>query len=329
MRRLFFAPIALLTASICSGAELDAGTGFGESLAILTSAREAGTGRMPLEDRWRENVRLEASTIGIGSGLNWYGLGFQAGLGSVLRIGAEAFAFSADGIPQSLELPDGTFGGDSGTVDALEWGGRLSGQLTLVESARWRAAAVGRLNGIFQKLPSTSRSGLAAEMGVQVRRNIQGGRQAIDFWGLAGPVGQAASYTFSHQFLGGVGFSGTQRKGLLTRHEGYALGLEGSIVGEKGFKGGSGVVYWFGDYDGPGFTLFLRGGGQMAPGEISNFRITGGIGLLWRNASGWGLQVDYAVIPLDDLGSYSYATVGIKMPSFFRSVANRTVGQVS
>ena len=55
--------IALAIAPCAAGRAADVGRDFGESLGVLSSARQVGTGGVALEDPWRQGSLVEATTI--------------------------------------------------------------------------------------------------------------------------------------------------------------------------------------------------------------------------------------------------------------------------
>jgi len=292
---------------------VDVGTGFGERLWTLTSARAAGSGGIALEDPWRQGVSLDTSNISLGSGLQWYGLGYEGGVGDLLRVGMEGFLFSAPGITQTLETSEGKWAADLGTVGASEWGGRLVGQLMMAEGYGWKLAGLVRVSGLVQNLPSESHSGAAVEAGGQAQQPIGGGR-AVTAWVLAGPLGYGGQTLFSRQSQVGGELMGSIPRGLLGGDEGYAVGADGRVMGEGLSAYGLGFVYWFGNRSRSGLTFSLRGGGEYGKGSAEVFRPRGGLGALWRSTRGWGFQLDYAYAPMGEVGSFNYLTLSVRLP---------------
>ena len=311
---LHAAVLAAILLPAATAMAADIGSGFGENLWVLTSARQAGTGGLALEDPWRSGNLVEATSVMLSPELRWFGLAYQGGLGPALRAGVEGFMFSAPGIPRTTETEGGTFGGQSGTMDVTEWGGRVVGQVQLADTGGWRVGLLGRASGLTQDLGGEGKAGLALEAGVQGRRAIGGG-QALTAWGLVGPIGRGASRWFSGQASGGVGLLGGMAQGLLGGAEGYGLGVEGNWLAEGLFHGGAGALYWFGRLDQPGMTFFLRGGVRYARMSAQEIQPRAGLGTLWRSESGWGAQFDYAFVPAGELGAYHYGTIGIRLPS--------------
>jgi len=286
---------------------------FGESMLVMTSARQAGTGGVALEDPWRQGSLVEANTILLTSGLRWFGLGYQGGLGQAMRIGGEALAFSTPGSARTLENGDGTYGGRQGTVSAMEWGGRLLGQLSILDTGDWKVAALGRVNGLFQQLPDSTNSGFALEAGAQGQKSLGTGRY-LTTWALAGPLGEGAGHGFAAQVTAGAGLLAGYPSGMTGGAEGYALGAEGQWLVEGLAHGGIGGLYWFGRPNEQGVTFFLRGGVRYAAESAQVIQPRGGLGFLWRTGNQWGIQFDYAIVPIGELGMYHYATIGLRLP---------------
>lgn len=311
------AAIALTVALGFAGAvtteAANVGVGFGERLMSLTSARQAGTGGVSLEDNWRRGDLLETGTVLLPPGLRWYGIGYQGGVGSTLRLGIEGFGFSAPSITRTTENPDGTYGRTEGTVDALEWGGRAVGQLTLLEAGDWLVGGLGRLSGLMEQSQGLRRTGgLGLELGGQARYALKPGR-ALIFWGLAGPLGRSAQRLFAYQVTLGTGLLAGLPIGVLGGPEGYAIGADAQFLGEGLFDSGIGGVYWFGRIDQPGFTFFLRAGARCAPHTAQLVQPRGGLGLLWRQMNGFGLQYDYTIAPIGELGFFHYAGLALRL----------------
>ena len=291
----------------------DVGGGFGESIRVLTSARQAGSGGVALEDPWRQGSLVEANSVLLSSGLRWFGIGYQGGLGPVLRIGGEGFFFSTPEVTRTLENTDGSYGGQKGTVGASEYGGRILGQLSVLDSGGWKSAALCRVSALIQRLPDSSNAGYAVEAGGQAQGPL-GGTSALTAWALAGPLGRGAGHGFAGQVNGGIGMISAYSRGLLKGAEGSAIGAEGRWLTEGLMQGGLGGLYWFGRPNAPGMTLYLRAGGWYAAGGAQEIQPRGGLGILWRTGSGWGVQFDYAVVPAGEMGMYHYATLGVRLP---------------
>jgi len=289
------------------------GTGFGETLWALTSARQAGTGGLMLEDPWREGAQVEASTVILQPGARWVGLGCQAGVGPALRLGGEGFVFQSATVSRTLELSDGSFGGTQGSVSAQEWGGRVVGQLMVWSRGDWRVAGLGRVSGVFQRLPDVNHVGAMAEGGAVAERLLGSADQALTAWGLMGPLGWGAGRFSTWQISGGVGWLNKMADGwVFPGAEGCGVGMEGDILGEQLLHGGVGGVYWFGRPDDAGPTLFVRAGIRSMSGTAREVQPRGGVGLLWNWRGGLGLQFDYAVVPLGDLGLLHYGTLSLR-----------------
>jgi len=312
--RLFPALLSALTLS-CGGVfAANVGAGFGESQWALSSARQAGSGGLAIEDPWREGSLLETSTVLLQPAMQWFGLGWQGGLNKNLRGGVDIFAFSAKDITQTVENSDGTYGGERGTVKTLDYGGRIVGQYTVMDAGGIRVAALGRASGMYQDLPGVSYSGAAAELGLQARKAILNDNRTLTGWILAGPLGKGGGRWYTGQFCVGASLLSASPKGLLGGAEGYSFGAEGSFLGEGLLNGGLGCIYWFGRPQSRGFTFFLRAGARVEQESISTFRPQGGLGVIWRGTGEFGLQFDYAAVSNGALGTFHYATIGIRLP---------------
>jgi hypothetical protein len=315
----------LLSAGLAWGAA-DVGTGFGERLWTLTSAREAGSGGIALEDPWRQGVSVDASNISLGSGLQWYGIGVEGGAGDMLRLGIEGFLFSAPGIMETRETEEGTWDKDVGKVDATEWGGRMVGQMMVAERHGWKLAGLARVSGLIQNLPNENISGGAIEVGGQGQTPL-GIDRYLTAWVLTGPVGYGGNELFTRQVQLGGEIMGALHGGLTGREEGYAVGVDGRLLGEGLFTGGLGLVYWFGNHAREGRTYSLRGGMEYGRGSVEEWRPRFGLGILWRTAGGWGLQFDYAYAPMGELGNFNYLTLSMRLPE--REVQEKYVPDLS
>lgn len=291
----------------------NAGTGFGERLWTMTSAREAGSGGIALEDPWRQGVSIDTSNISLGSGLNWYGVGFEGGSGELVRVGMDGFLFSAPGITRTRETAEGTWAGDGEKVSESEWGGRMIGQLMVAEGYGWKLAGLARVSGLVQNLPSGSISGVAIEAGGQAQQPLGGGR-ALTAWVLSGPLGYGGNVLFTRQLQVGGEIMGTISEGLTGKAEGYAVGVDGRLLGEGLYVGGLGFVYWFGNHAREGLTYSVRGGGEYGKGSVESLRPRCGLGVLWRATGGWGVQFDYAYAPMGELGAFNCLTLSMRLP---------------
>jgi len=298
--------ITVLLAGLTEAANV--GRGYGESLWTLTTARQAGTGGIRLEDAWREGMVLEATTVVLEPDLRWYGIGGEGVVGPRLRAGFEGFMFSSPGITHTTETGAGTFGEDRGVVDVTEWGGRATGRLGLLERSGWEVEALGRASGLVQDVDKRSSAGLALEAGAQARKAVAGARE-VTVWGLAGPLGWGDRRAFSAQLRAGAGIEGT-----MGENDGYGVGVEADLLGEGLIHGGLGGVYRVGRPGGKGMTLYLRSGLKYAQGSAQEVQPRVGVGLLWRAPSGYGLQFDYAYVPIGELGAYHYGSLGVGLP---------------
>jgi len=307
--------ISLVLATVSAHAAIasSVGEGYGESLLALTSARQAGSGGVALEDPWRQGQVVEATTALVSAGLQWWGLSVQGGAGPRLRLRFDGYAFTPTDVTGTKETADGSFGGSGGAVGMSEWGAHVTAQLAVVEAGPWRVAGLGRAIGLVQRMPDEQSSGAAVEVGVQAQR-VMGSGRALTGWLLAGPVGRGAGRGFAGHVVAGVGLMRQVSEGLLGGAGGYAVGAEGEALTEGLMHGGLGGVYWVGRLGQVGKTLFLRGGLRSASGTSQAVRPHGGLGILWRMASGWGVQCDLAAAPLGALGLAPCATIGVRMP---------------
>jgi len=305
--------VAALLAAPGGGGAAKVGVGYGESLLVLTSARQAGTGGLALEDPWRQGTMVEANSVLYASGLKWVGVGGQGGMGNALRLGGEAFVFQGPSEARTVEFSDGSYGGQSGNASAQEWGGRLEAQWTGLSSGPWRVAALGRASGVWQKLPDAAHMGGALEAGAQAQR-VLGTGQAVTAWALAGPLGGGAGYLAAWRVVAGVGWLEKLADGFfLSGPEGYGVGSEGAFLGEGLGQGGAGALYWFGDPSTEGVTLFIRAGMRYQEMSAQVVQPRGGIGILWRGDGMPGFQFDYAMAPLGGLGLTHYVSLGVRL----------------
>ena len=316
MKVLRLTPVLILLlagAGLVAGSDL--GVKYGDSIRVLSSARQAGSGGVALEDPWRQGSILEANSVLLTSGLHWYGLGYQGGLGTLLRIGCEGFLFSTPEFARTTENLDGSYGGTAGKAGASEYGGRILAQIGVLTSESWKVAALCRINMLMQSLPSASYDGFAIEAGMQAQKTLGNG-SALTVWALAGPLGSGAGYGYAGQINGGVGIMSAYPSGLLKSAEGYAIGAEGRWLMEGLMHGGLGLAYWFGKPWSSGITLYLRAGAWYAESGSQILQPRGGIGVLWRNGTGLGVQFDYAVVPAGELGMYHYVSLGLRLPEY-------------
>ena len=290
------------------------GEGFGEEMLVLSTAREAGSGGIAIEDPWRQGTFLEAGSIMLSSGLRWLSIGAQGGAGPGFRLAADGFGFSPSGITGTREGPDGTWDGEVGNVDTSSWGARLLAQWTVRDDASWQVAVFGRAAGLVQRLPQVQNVGIGAEAGVQARRSMGRG-SATTMWVRAGPLGSGARRMMAGRVTAGVGWLTQGVNGLLGGAEGFGIGGEGALETSVLAQAGAGATWWIGRLAGPGQTLFLRAGARYAAGTAQTIQPRAGIGVLTRTSRELGFQVDYAIAPMGELGLFHYVTMGIKVPS--------------
>jgi len=309
-----FSPLVMgvILAGRAGAGTQSAGQDFGDEMRMVMTARQAASGGVAIEDPWRQGTFIEATTIVLASGMRWLGFGAQAGAGTDWRLGAEAFAFSPGDIAGTRELQDGTFGGETGNIRAVSWGASMVSQWTLVQTDAWRVATLARAIGLVQQLPNENNAGVAIAGGLQAQR-VTGSGAALTAWGYLGPLGSGAGRTFAGRFTLGAGWMAQMSAGLLGGPEGLGLGAEGDILTEALVQEGAGAVYWFGRLGDPGGTLFVRLGLKHAPASAQSIQPRAGLGLLWRLPSGLGLQFDYALSTLGELGLVHYATIGLRL----------------
>lgn len=304
---------AALAAAAGRGEASGVGEGFGERFASLMSARQAGSGGVALEDPWRGGDLVDVTSVVLEPDLRWVGFGYQFGGGSLLRVMTEGFYFGAPGSPMTKENPDGSYAGRSGDVDFRELGCRILGQGLLLQQGGWTIGGLARGSFLVQQFERTRDTGQAVEVGGQASRGV-GGRRLLTLWSLVGPLGRGDSRAFAYHVVAGAGLLARLSRGLLGSPGGWAVGCEGEWLAEGLMHGGLGAVYWFGDLSSPGVSLTLRSGVRSATGSAQSLQPRGGAGFLWRVASGWAVQFDYAVAPIGELGFYHYATVSVRLP---------------
>jgi hypothetical protein len=303
----------------------DTGLNYGESLRLTASARQAGTGGVALEDPLRQGWIIEANTVLVTPHLRWVGFGCQGGWGPDLRIGAEGLFLSSQGMTKTLENSDGTLGGESNnTIDYSEWGGRVLGQLTVLDGGAWRAALLCRGVLLFQDLPDTRNSGFGFDVGMQMQTDLPEHR-ILTIWGLAGPVGLGNGYGFAGKAAIGAGLLVNRPHGFLGVADGYMIGADGDLLWEGLFDGGLGVVYYLGRLGDAGTTLFLRGGARLVSGGIRQIDPRYGLGLLWRGRAKYGFQFDYSLVPRGEMGYLHYVSMGIRFPQASSQPATKLV----
>jgi hypothetical protein len=100
---------------------------------------------------------------------------------------------------------------------------------------------------------------------------------------------------------------------VLPGAEGYGVGVEGDYLGEQLLHGGVGGVYWFGRPNDAGVTVFVRLGMRSMRASVQALQPGGGIGVLWNWLGGLGLQFDYALVPMGELGLMHYGTLALRM----------------
>ena len=59
-------------------------------------------------------------------------------------------------------------------------------------------------------------------------------------------------------------------------------------------------------------AFFCRAGIKEADESALFWQPHAGVGVLWKRRSGLGIQLDYAVAPLGDLGNCHYATLSVR-----------------
>ena len=183
MRKLVVSTLLLLAIPGVPAFPADIGTGFGESRWVLTSARQAATGGIALEDPWRRGLIVEAGTVQAGPGVRWLGLGAQGDVIPRLRLGLDGFLFQGPSFRRTIELDDGSYGGEGGMAGTQEWGGQLTGQLDVWKAGEWNISGLGRIDSLYQRLPDTSHFGASLDAGVQAQK-VMGSRSVLTSWAL-------------------------------------------------------------------------------------------------------------------------------------------------
>jgi hypothetical protein len=290
----------------------DIGSSFGDSLTVLTSARQAGSGGIALEDPWRQGSLVEATTVVQDVGPRWLGFSVQGGAGPTLRLGADGFYYAPGQITQTTETSAGTYGGKGGDLKVVEWGARFLAQFSVLDAAGWRVAALGRTTGLMQQLPDMQNVGVAVEAGAQAQHWLASGL-TLTGWVWVGPLGEGASHGFAGQETIGVGLLKPIAHGLLGGPEGYGVGLEGDWLNAGLLHGSLGATYWIGKASEPGGTYYIRLGVKSASQTAQAVQPRAGIGVLWRTAAGWAVQFDYAFVPIGELGNFNYATLSLRL----------------
>ena len=289
------------------------GSGYGESLLVMTTARQAGTGGLALEDPWRQGTQVELGSILMSPGLRWFGLAGQGGIGPGLRGTAEVFTYQSPGSPRTSEMSDGSYGGGSGTVGVGEWAGRGTLLWTFISEGVWRAAVLGRATGLMQRLPDEANVGGALDAGCQAQYLVDT-RRALTVWGLVGPLGYGGGRMSVWRVTAGTGWlERIETVPILGRPGGYGAGIEGEGLGEGLLHYGLGALCWLGSPSGEGMTVFLRTGLRFMSGSAQEVQPRGGAGVLWSFSERLGMQFDYAVAPMGALGTCNYATLGVRM----------------
>lgn len=289
------------------------GEGYGENLRPLVSARQAGTGGVGLEDYWLRGAIVELTSITLTPDWRWFVVHYQENLIDAVRLGLEVYYFRPPDSPRSSETAYGTYQAVGGEVGTREYGLRSSGQMLLQQTRNWRIDFLTQGTLAVQRLPGdTENMGSGLEAGGQVRWFPKAGR-ALMVWGLFGPIGRGAGHAFSRQVSAGAGGLFALGRGLLGMPGGYGVTAEGRYLGESLVHGGAGAVYWFGQPTKRGTSFFIRAGGWYGPESAQTIQPRAGLGVLFRQGPGLGVNFDYAVVPIGELGFYHYASIGVRL----------------
>lgn len=284
-----------------------AGTSFGEELRLQAAAPTAATGGIPLEEFTREELLLEGHQHRLPVGTRWAGVGAELSLWQGTRFGARGTGAFTEGVPATTERPDGSYGGEQGTVQATVWGGEAFAQHA------FRLAGGGRMDVRLTVLGSRedlagSRATGAAASGAGFWTLPLGEAASFLCWASAGPYGRGGGAAFASSAAAGLGLERLGGLGLAGGAEGFRFGAEGSRLGEGAFEGGAGGAYWFGarDAEGPGLRFILRAGIRGVEGGVAPVQPRFGFGVSLKTAGNFGVGADYAVVPFGDFGSLQF-----------------------
>jgi hypothetical protein len=219
--------------------------------------------------------------------------------------------FSAPGMEETYETEDGEYGGSRGKFDAREYGGRVAGQLMFASFFGWQVAAIGRVNGVLQSMPGESHSGMSGEVGLQSELSPDSGK-AFMIWCWLGPYGRGAGLNFNRQGTVGGSVTWMRPESLSGYGLGVGIGGEARLLGERLFHSSVGAVIQAGSPAKAGPTFFCRIGVKEADETALFWQPHAGMGVLWKRRSGLGVQLDYAIAPLGDLGNCHYATLTVR-----------------
>jgi hypothetical protein len=290
------------------------GDGFGESIWTLSSARQAATGGVPVEESLRQGTLVEASSISlVGAGMQWVQAGVNLGGGRNPGVQLEAFGFFPGDSLGTTEDGNGGYGGTAGDVEALEAGGRATGRIPVWRGDSVTLRAVGRVIGLWQGLPDRRTGGMGAEVGMEMDLRVGSGA-ALTGWAAGGPVGRGAGRAFGRHGVMGGGYVSQQESGWIGRPYGFGLGVEAELLTEDSAHLGAGAVAWLGRPRDEGLTWFLRGGVRSVPSGSRTIQPRAGAGVAWRTSSGWGMQLDWAAVPLGVLGWNNTLTASVRIP---------------
>jgi len=311
VRRVAATIAGVLLAARAHGAS-GAGEDIGQTIRPVVTARQAATGGLDVEDRWVTEGLLEGGTILTPLGLRWYRAGGQVQILGGVRLGGEIFGFSSGDIVQTLDDEYGQYAGEGGTVSASENGGRLTTRFSLSDGAAWSVSADARVVGLVRRVPDRSETGLAGDVGATITSR-GGGDGGTSFWVMVGPIGKAGESMFAGQVTGGVSMTQDLHGNRDGGFAGYAGGIEAEALGEGLFQAGVGAACWFKAPESPRW-FFLRAGARYVQGGVATVEPRAGVGVLWRQWSGIGVEFDYAAVSAGAMGLFHYVTLTVRMP---------------
>lgn len=308
--------VFVLAPGIC---QASAGVGFGESLRVIASAREAGTGGLPLEDLQARAIYLEASQIYLGMGIRWLGLALEGNILPRTRIGMAGTGLFAEGVVETTEAADGSFLEKLGTTQAAEYCWMAYAE------QRWENLETGNLvtvrvtgHAVTQDLVGGAGSGFALSAAGFGHFPLRLGLNLL-CWADGGPFGVGEDRGFARSMRAGAGLEAPGGLGLIGGKEGARFGLEGEQLAEGLWQAGVGGLYWLGakDCEGPGFRLILRAGARGIQEGIENAQIRFGVGLMMGSEGNYGWAIDYSAVPFGEFGNLHYISARVLLGSMF------------
>jgi hypothetical protein len=289
-----------------------ADVGSGRSLRPLVPVQQAGTGGIDLESRQVTGTMITGESIFFDPGLRWLGAGINCGLGEAARFRGEVFNLTTSDIRKTTEDSNGLYEGESGSAEYGEMGVRAELEFRLWAGNTWQAGLLGRVSSLTQRLPGGKSGMVAFEPGVIFGYQFGEGR-SVQAWGLLGPFGNGMRDTYTGQFVFGSAYESAGKQLFAGGNEGFSVGVEGQAVDGSIWQAGLGGVLWIQPAGGRGMKYFLRAGLRHVLGSAQVLQPRGGAGVGWQTEDGFGLQIDYSVIPMGDLGNYNYLGVSVRL----------------